>query len=104
MESSLGTGYDVSIAMVNLPKMPQLLPTNAALQAAVGLYLSCWARVRRGLPTNDVLDLTMYNKAIRCLSAALRDPEEQSSEATLCATFVLTKVEVSQQLCVEAHA
>lgn len=94
MASSEGTGYDISIAMINLPQLPQLLPGSETLQTTLQLYLSTWLRFRQGSSFEEALDLHMYNKAIRSLRDVLSDSSTQGSEATLAATLVLTKVEV----------
>ncbi|KAM0425176.1 hypothetical protein ACHAPT_009493 [Fusarium lateritium] len=95
IESSADTPYDIIVAMINVPQLPQLLATqNVALCSAVHLYLSAWGKLRQGHTQRDALDLNMYNKAIRSLRHMLGNPEQRSESSTLVAAVVLTKFEV----------
>lgn len=96
LESTFGDGYDLRILGAFVPLLPQFLGSgNTALGHAVELFLGAWTNSRRGSPSETWLDLTMYNRALRSMKAALCDANPDQLTSTLTALCLLQKTEVS---------
>lgn len=95
LESTFGDGYDLRILGAFVPFLPQYIGSgNTALGHAVELFLGAWTNSRRGSPSDTWLDLTMYNRALRSMKAALYDANPDQLTSTLTALCLLQKTEI----------
>ncbi|KAI1387319.1 uncharacterized protein F4822DRAFT_279231 [Hypoxylon trugodes] len=73
--------------------IPGRLSESAALRDAVALMCSTWANARRNVPTNQLIDPSLYGKALRNLQRALDDQKQQITAETLAAVTILERLD-----------
>lgn len=86
--------WDMLVSTGYTKHLPVRLGESAALRDCVALMCSAWANYRRNMPVTDVVDPTLYGKALRSLQRAIDDPRQQLSCETLAAATILERLEV----------
>lgn len=92
--STGGHGYKLSHFGSFIAEVPRRLGQNAALDAAVACLVSAQASLIRRKSAEEITDPKLYLAAVQNLQMSLEDPVEGLSSNTLCATVLLSMVEV----------
>lgn len=79
-------------------EVPARLGHNAALDAAVAVLVNAHISLIQKKTALEIVSPQLYLRAIRTLQTCLEDAQEGMSSNTLCASVILSLVEVSRPL------
>ncbi|CAH0003364.1 unnamed protein product [Clonostachys byssicola] len=85
--------HDMMFQAGYLKYLPARISSSPALRDAVALMCSAYANFQRGLPANQVLNPTLYGKALRSLGRAI-DNRTCITAETVAATTIMERVEI----------
>ncbi|KAI8625702.1 hypothetical protein F5Y19DRAFT_488881 [Xylariaceae sp. FL1651] len=96
IESTVGTEYDLVLRISWAGLAPRRLQSSPAFCAAISLFISTWAKVRRFTTPNPtmVLDRKAYGKALGFIRLALRNPRQTYDAGTLAAIALIHQIDV----------
>lgn len=78
-----------------LANMMPHLSMSPALSDALSCLVATSSNVRRSLPFQDLIDLHSYNKALKSLAKAFKNPSQQYTTTTLAALTIIYHLELS---------
>ncbi|KAI1482216.1 hypothetical protein F4774DRAFT_407245 [Daldinia eschscholtzii] len=86
--------WDILSSFGYVKHLPVRLSESAALRDCVALMCSTWANARRDFASAQLIDSTLYGKALRTLQRAINDHDQQLSSETLAAATILERLEL----------
>jgi hypothetical protein len=78
-----------------IQEVPSRIGHNAALDAAVAVLVDAHTSLVNKKSSLDIVSPHLYLRAIKTLQLCLEEPQESISANTLCASVLLSLVEVS---------
>jgi hypothetical protein len=78
-----------------LAYMTAHLSSSTALRDALSCLLATTANLHCSVPFQDLIDLHSYNKALKSLQKALKDPSQQHTTPTLASVTIVYHLELS---------
>ncbi|KAK6957112.1 hypothetical protein Daesc_002397 [Daldinia eschscholtzii] len=86
--------WDILSSFGYIKHLPVRLSESAALRDCVALMCSTWANARRDFASAQLIDSSLYGKALRTLQRAINDHDQQLSSETLAAATILERLEL----------
>ncbi|KAI1799897.1 hypothetical protein F4811DRAFT_541776 [Daldinia bambusicola] len=86
--------WDILSSLGYVKHLPVRLGESAALRDCVALMCSTWVNARRDFTSTQLVDSSLYGKALRTLQRAINDQEQQFSNETLAAATILERLEL----------
>lgn len=90
-----GAGVRMSVFGPFIQEVPSRIGHNAALDAAAAVLVSAHTSLVNKKSSTEIVNPHLYLRAIKTLQACLDDPQQGMSANTLCASVLLSLVEVS---------
>jgi len=94
-----GSGVRMSVFGYFIQEVPSRIGHNAALDAAVAVLVDAHTSLVNKKSSLEIVSPHLYLRAIKTLQLCLEEPQESISANTLCASVLLSLVEVSS--CIE---
>ncbi|KAI1473202.1 uncharacterized protein F4812DRAFT_42455 [Daldinia caldariorum] len=86
--------WDILSSFGYVKHLPVRLNESPALRDCVALMCSTWVNARRDFSSAQLIDSSLYGKALRTLQRAINDHEQQLSNETLAAATILERLEL----------